>query len=223
MPGPVEVSHLAGVLRGLSAIFWGLPLCLLAFSRHFLAFWPSSYDLLFPAAGAGLVLFGVSRLVSFQPGERVWQQAVLSSQTLSLMLLGLSPFLFLWSRLPGEEFFARAVVVLLVTAMGFMASLTRTLVRLSAMLPDATALADARLFHGLSTYVIAVVGGVAVVLYWRLSPLPLSDFLSLPRQPVGFGRQALLLLLILVPVAVAMAVTWKLKEVVLGMLLAPKA
>ena len=69
-----EAGHLAGltgVLRGLSAVFWGLPLCLLTFARHFLGFWTTGYDLVLPPAAAGLLLFGLIRMSQFQRQERV--------------------------------------------------------------------------------------------------------------------------------------------------------
>lgn len=214
-----EAGHLAGltgVLRGLSAVFWGLPLCLLAFARHFLGFWTTGYDLVLPPAAAGLLLFGLVRMSGYQRQERIWQRALLVAQLLALLVAGLSPFLYLWSRMPSVDFFSRAVLVLVGTSLAALLALTRVLSRLAAMLPDETARADAALFHGLATYVVAVLAAVGVTLYFRLAPIPLSDFLSIPRQPLGAGRQALLLLLILVPVAMAMAVTWKLKEVVMA-------
>lgn len=210
------VVEMASVVRGLAAIFWGLPVALLAFARHFLAFWPSVYDLVLPPAATGLLFLGLHRLSRLHPQERIWQHAVFQAQVLALLLLGLSPFLFFWSRSPGAEFFGRAVVVLLGVAFAFVVALMRVLVRLSAILPDETARSDARLFQGLATYVVLVLVGAAVTLYVRLSPIGLSEFLELPKQPSAFGRQALLLLLTLLPIAMAMAVAWKLKEVAMG-------
>jgi hypothetical protein len=211
------IVDLASVMRGLSAVFWGLPLSLLAFARHFLVLWPTIYDLLFPTVSTLLLFFGLTRLGRWHPQERVWQKAVLLAQVLALIMVGLSPFLFLWSRAPAYPFYARAVLLLVCAAFGFVVALTRVLMRLSAILPDEVARADARLFHTLSTYVVLVLVSVAVTVYVRLAPIPLHEYLALPRQPFGFGRQALLLLLTLIPVAMAMAVSWKLKEVVMAM------
>ncbi|MBL9138191.1 MAG: hypothetical protein JNK85_20145 [Verrucomicrobiales bacterium] len=217
-PG-APVAEMASVVRGLAAIFWGLPIALLAFARHFLAFWPSVYDLVLPPAATGLLLLGLHRLSRLYPQERIWQQAVFQAQILALLLVGLSPFLFFWSRTPGADFFGRAVVVLLGAAFAFVVALMRVLVRLSAILPDETARSDARLFQGLATYVVVVLVGAAVTLFVRLSPIGLSEFLELPKQPSAFGRQALLLLLTLLPIAMAMAVAWKLKEVAMGVVI----
>lgn len=206
------------VLRGLSALFWAIPLALLAFARHFLAFLPTLYDLVLPTIGAGLAFYGLMRLGRYQRRERVWQNSLLLSQTLALLVLGLSPFLFLWSRVPSVAFFARAVVLLLAVALIFLVAFLGSLERLAAMLPDDTVRGDARLFRGLSAYLVAVLAGVGVTLYWRLAPGHLSDFLEIPRQPLGLGRHGILLLLILIPVAMSMAVTWKLKEVVLAVM-----
>lgn len=209
-------AGLAGVLRGLSALFWALPLALLAFARHFLAIIPTLYDLVLPSIASGLALYGLVRMGPYRQGERIWQSALMRSQTLALLVVGLSPFLFLWSRMPSVDFFARAVALLLAVALVFLVSLLGTLERLAAMMPDDTVCGDARLFRGLTAYVVSVLAGVSVTLYWRLAPGHLSEFLEIPRQPLGLGRQAILLLLILVPVAMTMAVTWKLKEVVLA-------
>jgi hypothetical protein len=211
------------VLRGLSAIFWGMPVTLMAFARHFLAVWPSVYDLVLPPLGTGLLLLGVFRLGRLHPQERIWQQALFSAQALSVVLLGLSPFLYLWSRVPGEPLFARAVAVLLLAAILFLVALTRVLARLAAMLPDPSTQADAHLFHVLTGYVGLTLSTVAAVLYWRLSPASLSEFLTLPQQPIAHGFQAFMLLLILIPIAMSMAVAWKLKEVVMAVLVGRRA
>ncbi|MGE3312290.1 MAG: hypothetical protein AB7O66_20180 [Limisphaerales bacterium] len=205
---------LAGVLRGLSALFWSLPLALMAFSRHFLAIIPTLYDLVLPTAATGLALYGLIRMGSYQRSERIWQTSLHRSRLVGLLVVGLSPFLFLWGRMPSEDFFARAVALLLALALVFLVTLLDTLERLAAMMPDDTVRGDARMFRGLTAYVVAVLAGVSVTLYWRMLPVRLSEFLEIPRQPLGLGRQAILLLLVLVPVAMAMAVTWKLKEVV---------
>lgn len=213
-----NVAEVAVVMRSLSALFWGVPLTLLAFARHFLAVIPSAYDAMLPLLGTGLLVFGLSRIGRFHRQERVWQQSVFTSQMLGLILFGLSPFLYLWSRIPVEPLFARGVAVLLVAAVAFLVAFTNTLYRLAAMLPDAPTHADARLFHTLTGYVASTVGATTTGLYWRLAPPTLSDFLALPQQPVAHGLQAFLLILMLVPVAMAMAVTWKLKEVTLSLL-----
>lgn len=206
------------VLRGLSALFWGLPVSLVAFARHFLAVWPSAYDLVLPSVGALLLVYGVFRLGALHPYERIWQQALFASQTLGLVILGLSPFLYLWSRVPAEPLFARAVAVLLFASVLFLVAVTRVLARLAALLPDPAAQADAQLFHLLTGYVGLTLATAAGVFYWRMSPISLSEFLSLPQQPVAHGLQAFLLMLILIPIAMSMAVTWKLKEVVMAVL-----
>jgi len=207
---------LPGVLRGLSALFWALPLALLAFARHFLALIPTLYDLVLPTLATGLALYGLLRMSAYRPGERIWRSALFRCQMLALLVVGLSPFLFLWSRVPSVDFFARAVALLLAVALVFLVALLGTLERLAAMMPDDTVRGDASLFRGLTAYVVSVLAGVSVTLYWRIAPGHLSEFLEIPRQPLGLGRQAILLLLVLVPVAMAMAVTWKLKEVVLA-------
>ncbi len=214
---PRRREALAGVLRGLSAVFWGLPLTLLAFARHFLSLWPTGYDLILPPVGAGLLLFGLLKMGPFQRQERVWQRALFVAQVFGLFLVGLSPFLYLWSRMPAVDLFARAVLVLVVVALGFLVALTRALARLAAMLPDAIARGDARLFQGLAAYGVTVLLGVGSVIYFRQAPPSLSDFLFLPRQPVGLAQQSVLLILTLGPVAMSMAVAWKLKEVVFAL------
>lgn len=215
-------AELAAVMRGLSAIFWGLPLALLAFARHFLTLWPNGYDLVWPSAGALVVLFGIGRMHRLHPQERVWQRAVLQAEVVALMVAGLAPFLFFWGRLPGEAFFARGVLLVVALSLAFLVSLTRMLARLAAMLPDETTAADARLFQGLALYVVTLLAGIGVAIAVRLWPVSLTEVLSLPRQPFSFGRQALLLLLTLVPVAMAMAVTWKLKEIVMALVIGPR-
>lgn len=213
------LAGLPSVLRGLSAIFWGLPLTLLTVARQFLVVRPTSYDLVLPPVAAAVLLAGIHFLGRLYPRERVWQRAVLTAEVLALILVGLAPFLYWWGRLPADLFLGRAVLLLLGVAFLLLLALMRLLVRLAALLPDETVRADARLFQALATYAVLVLIGIVVALCVRLAPLTLQEFLTLPRQPLALGPQAIVLFVGLVPVAMAMTIAWKLKEVAMGLIL----
>src|SRR5690606_31280131 len=121
--------------------------------------------------------FGVSSMGRMHPRERIWQRSVFTAQLLALVLTGLSPFLFLWSRAPSVPFYARAVLMIVGVAFALMIALTRMLARLSALLPDDTARADARLFHLVSSYVVLLLAGIGVWVYLRVAPISLNNLL----------------------------------------------
>ena len=111
-----------------------------------------------PAAGSraaefittGLLLFGVCELARFKPEERTWQLALERAQLLALANLGLSPFVYFWSRQPGEAYYLQIILVLAFTGLLFLCQLNHVLQRLVAMLPDETLRADTRFFTRLN-------------------------------------------------------------------------
>jgi hypothetical protein len=204
--------------RGLSAVFWGLPLALLAFARHFLAWWIAPYDLLLPGVAAACITLGLVQMGRWHARERLWQRCLYEAQLAGLLVVGLTPFLFLWNRAPGEAFYERAVALLLVSSLILLLAVIRALSRLAAMLPDPLLRTDARLFQAVTYLSVAALVVVAATVYWRGGPLSLGEFLTLPRRPSDLWRHSMLLLLGLVPVALGMAVSWKAKEVVLALI-----
>src|SRR6185436_16442179 len=116
MPDPapnVELLRSLGRLpRGLSALFWGLPAVLILSVHAARAEWLAGWIILPVVALNGLLLYGLGQMGAFQKQERPWHAALDRARLLALVNLGLSPFLYWSNRVPGQVFFAIAVLIL---------------------------------------------------------------------------------------------------------------
>src|SRR5437764_14925945 len=139
-PGPnAELLRSLGRLaRGLSALFWGLPLSLIICIHTAKAEEFKTFGIAPAPVCTALLVYGLWQLGSFQQQERVWRSALDRARILSLINFGLSPFLYWWHRVPANSFFLAMVILLAMCAVLFLASLNRLLQRLGAMLPDET-------------------------------------------------------------------------------------
>ena len=210
------LPSLARVVRGLSALFWGLPLVLLADARTAMDDSFRGYGPL-PAIAASLLLaYGLHQLRYFQSQERIWSSALHRARLISLLLVALSPFTFWWSRHPDEPFFIQSMTLLVFSGLFFLLMLNHVLLRLSAMLPDETLRSETRFFTGvnqalvLSQVVLAV--GEMLLMRWVNAPPALARL----RDSLDFSKTWLVLVLTLLPVALTMTLLWKTKEVIVA-------
>jgi len=203
------------LVRGLSALFWGLPLTLLAGVETVKIDWYRNLGILPVLAMNGLVLYGLWLVGAFQPQERIWRAALDRARLLALINCGLSPYLYWWSRVPGNDFFGIMVLLAVCCGLIFLISLNLVLYRLTAMLPDETLRAEARSFTQLNRslllmmlLIVAAYGGLR---WWTDLPRQLGVVVSW-IQMLGFW---LIIFLVLLPLAMTMALLWKTKEVIL--------
>jgi hypothetical protein len=210
------MQSLGQLVRGLSALFWGLPLALVLGVQTARTDWLRPFGPFPPVAAAGLLFFGLLQLEHFQREERVWRAAIERAKLLALVNVGLSPFLFFWHVLPGEAFFGQVVMVLALTSLAFLFALNRVLQRLTALLPDETLRLETRLFTTLNLYLLVAML-LVVTGYFGLAYLPALPRL-LFRMRLLLDRESLwlLILMVLLPVATTMALLWKTKEVILA-------
>jgi len=235
MPDPVPnaelLRSLGRLVRGLSALFWGLPIALITCVWTAYPQWVSPFRLVPPVIASALLVYGLWQLSGFQKQERVWRNALDRAIILGVVNLGLSPFVYWWSRVPGNGFFLAMVIVLIVSGLLFLGSVNVVLQRLGAMLPDEALRVEIKQFTAFNLNLIVVtliVGGI----YSLLSqPQALPSVLkplaaSLERQTIPFWLQNaaalfmhlgpwFLLLLVLLPLAMTMALLWKTKEVIM--------
>src|SRR5467141_3840193 len=140
MPAPVPnaelLRSLGRLVRGLSALFWGLPIALIVCFYTARTEGLRAFNIAPPLISTGLLVYGLWQLGDFQKQERVWRHALDRSRILSLINFGLSPFLYWWHRIPMNSFFWSMVIVLALCGLLFLASLNQLLQRLGAMLPD---------------------------------------------------------------------------------------
>ncbi len=214
-PNPELLHSLGRLVRGLSALFWGLPVALIVCIGTAAAGWFPIYGLVPPIATTGLLLFGLWQLDSFQRQERPWRNALDRAKILALINLGLSPFVFWWNRHPESHFFDASLAALVMSAWLFLFVLNTVLLRLGAMLPDETLRYETRQFTSVNQILLmlllAYVGLRIAIMRIPHLPEQFAPLLNL------WDRAGLLLLglLGLLPLAITMALIWKTKEVIL--------
>ena len=213
---PQLLRSLGQLARGLSALFWGLPAWLIVGVET------AKVESLRPLGTmpvvvlSGLLLFGLWQMGEFQKQERPWRNALDRALLPALVNLGLCPFLFWFSRMPGEFFFEAAMVVLVLSALIFLFNLNLVLKQLGAMLPDETLRQETRQFTALNRWLL--VAWVAFAAASTAAP-------GLLHLHEHFGAKfifwlahlqtTVLLFLGLAPLAITMALIWKTKEVIL--------
>src|SRR5258706_11455112 len=109
MPDPAPrdelLRSLGRLVRGLSALFWGLPSALIV-CFYTAKFEPLKFfGVLPPLVTTGLLVYGLWQLGDFQKQERVWRNSLDRARILGVVVLGLSPFLYWWNKVPGNLFF----------------------------------------------------------------------------------------------------------------------
>lgn len=217
----VLLASLRRLVRGLSALFWGLPIALVVSVQTAIG----RGEWLKPLGFAPVVLvmvllcYGIYLLGRFQTQERVWMNALERARLVALINIGLSPFLFFWSKLPANLFFAITVDVFYLTLLAFLYLLNGVIDRLAAMLPDETLRSETKLFTRLNQTILLIIIP-ALPFYFVLRGAP-----KLPRVIVEamqfFEHGGVILELmaaiffILLPVAMTMALLWKTKEVIM--------
>lgn len=210
------MRSLRRLVRGLSILFWGLPLTLLVCVRTTVSEWLRPLGILPPILTTILLFYGLLQLGYFQRQERVWTQALERGKLLAIINIGLSPFIFWWNQLPSVPLYWAAVAGLVVSGLLFLFNLNFVLQRLAAMLPDETLRMETRFFTSFNLYLLAglavMAGGYAFVRRIESLPIPVLHLV----QAVDSTREWLLVFLILLPLAMTMTLIWKIKEVVLA-------
>ena len=132
-PNAELMRSLGRLVRGLSAVFWGLPITLLVSVQGAVTDFLRPMGMFPPVLGSALLFFGLLQIGCFQKQERVWQAALDRAKLIGLVNIGLSPFIYLWNMQPRETFFAQSVALLTLSSLLFLFSLNQVLQRLTAM------------------------------------------------------------------------------------------
>jgi hypothetical protein len=214
-PNPELMRSLGRLVRGLSALFWGLPAALVVCFHTARADVLRSFGMVPPLICTALLVYGLWQVGAFQKQERIWRRALDRARILSLINFGLSPFLFWSNRMPGNAFFSLMVLLMVVTGLLFLASLNLVLKRLGAMLPDEALRQETRQFTALNLNLLlaTLLLGIAYYVLGHLPALPL--YFQAVMVVLEQGSPWLLILLVLLPLAMTMALVWKTKEVIL--------
>lgn len=219
MPDPAPSTELlrslARLVRGLSALFWGLPVALVMCAETARAEWLQPLGMLPALASTGLLLYGLWQLGDFQKQERPWLGALDRAKLLGLVNFGLCPFLYWQNRMPGQPLFNAAVLVLILSALLFLFDINLVLRQLGAMLPDETLRHETRMFTSLNRWLLVMLLLLSIGYVGFEVSAPWQRALGLFAywlDRLGFW---LLTFLALLPLAMTMALLWKTKEVIL--------
>ena len=208
------LRSLGRLVRGLSALFWGLPLALVVSVYVGTNEWARPIHMLGPVVVLGLLLYGLNLLSDFQKQERIWRESLERAKLLALINVGLSPFIYWYNRLPEEQLYGLAVLLLMITGLLFLFNLNHVLQRLAAMLPDETLRNETRVFGNLNISILTSILVLSGVFYF------LSQLEQLPQLVAHFVtilqmlRLWLFVFLVLLPIAMTMTLIWKIKEVI---------
>jgi hypothetical protein len=215
-PNPELLRSLGRLVRGLSALFWGLPIALIICVQTARTEILRVFGVLPPLVVTGWLLFGLWQLGYFQKQERIWYSALDRAKLLAIVNLGLSPFLFWWSQMPGQPFFMLVVGLMSVTGLLFLSNLNLVLYRLSAMLPDESLRQETKHFTLLNRYLVffILVLGIVLITVLRFPSLVPSSAWVVTSLLSNYSI-FLLLFMVLLPLAMTMALLWKIKEVIL--------
>src|SRR5215211_2851688 len=90
---PELLPSLGRLVRGLSTLFWGLPIALVICVQTAKADWLRPLGVVAPLLVTGLLVYALILLATFQSQERVWMTALHRAKALALINVGLAPFL----------------------------------------------------------------------------------------------------------------------------------
>jgi hypothetical protein len=229
-PSPELLRALGRLARGLSVLFWGLPVALVVCVQSAKGDWFRPLGVVPPLVATGLLFYGLNLLGAFQPQERVWRAALERVKILALIIACASPFLYWWNRVPSHPFFNTVIELLMLAGLGFLLLLNPMLVRLTWMLPDETLRTETRLFAAVNRYILLgtflFLAAFFAVLHidpglpdqfvaWLLRVSPLPHRLNTVIYFVDHAGHWLVLFVVLFPLAMTMALIWKIKEVIL--------
>jgi hypothetical protein len=229
-PNAELLRALGRLLRGLSALFWGLPIALVVCVQSAKGDWFRPMGVFPPLVATAVLYYGLDLLGNFQKQERIWAATLERAKVIALVNMAFSPFLFWYNKIPSQDFFAFVVSFMSLSGLAFLMTLNPVLWRLAAMLPDETLRQETKFFTTFNRYLLIVCFGLVLfftTIAWTNSLMleQVFDF-AIGLIPSGHRPLPLLLLadkgaglwvilfLVLLPVAMTMALIWKIKEVI---------
>lgn len=221
---PAQLMFSLGrLVRGLSALFWGMPVALVVCVQTARTGFFEPFGILPPMMVTGVLYYAVAQLGYFRQNERVWRAALERTKTAALISLGLSPFLYWWKVMPEVPHYRIATFLMALSGFAFLLLLNHALQRLVAMLPDETLRIEAKLFTTLNIWLLAALalfsaGWIMLAYTYRAFYLPAQLLATLSRAGIF-----LLLLLLLLPLALTMTLIWRIKELILSSVFSVKS
>lgn len=213
-PNPELLRSLGQLVRGLSVLFWGLPVALVVCVQTAVAEYFRMLGVLPPILATGVLVYGLTLLGHFRKEERIWVVALERVKIIAVVNLGLSPFLYWWSKVPGNLFYLLMTQLLAVSGLVFLLLLNPLLRRLTAMLPDETLRHETLVFTKLNSAMLGLnfllLLASLVLFHLRGQAIVVSRWQGLLER----SSQWVMWFLILLTTATTMALIWKTKEVI---------
>ncbi len=213
-PQPELMRSLGYLVRGLSVLFWALPVSLVVCVQTAQADYLRIFGIIPPVLSTAALVYGLMLLGRFHKEEIIWIRALDRARFLAVVSLGLSPFLFWWSRMPSNLFYTLMIQLLAGCGLLLLLALNPLLRRLTAMLPDEAlrheTLVFTRMNAGLVGFNFLLVGLQCVTFHLKL---PLD---RMGRWGLFLDRAChwSLWFFVLLAVAMTMGLIWKTKEVI---------
>ena len=217
-PNPELLRALGKLVRGLSALFWGLPAALIICVGTAVGGWFRAFSIAPAMLTTGLIFYGLWQIGAFQKQERPWRLALDRARLVALVNFGLSPFLYWWNRMPDNSFFTTVVGMLAVTSLLFLFNLNHVIARLGEMIPDEMLRQETRQFTVINRTLLVLLLVIAsgYVFLMQMPELPGALVNILVRlQRIGLPT---VMLLVLLPLSLTMSLLWKTKEVIMDSL-----
>ena len=146
-PNPELLRSLGRLVRGLSALFWGLPAALIVCVGTATAGWFKAFSIVPGLAATGLLLFGLWQLGAFQKQERPWRAALDRARLIGLVNFWPLPVSLLVEQDAGATVLhPRGACCSRCRVCLFLFNLNLVLARLGEMLPDETLRQETRQF-----------------------------------------------------------------------------
>jgi hypothetical protein len=211
--------NLGSLTRGLSCLFWGLPLCLITSVQVAMTDWyrPLNHFAFAPPTFSALLIWhGFRELSQFRhsSGRDVsWRQSIERSEIFGLVGIGLSPFLYWWSRFPNVEFFLVGMALMGLNGMATLYQVNHNLRSIAERIPDESLREEVRFFSTLNTYLLwlglAFIAAYSALIVGKALPNSMVGLLL----TINMVREWLLLFFLLWPLSITMSMIWKAKRV----------
>jgi hypothetical protein len=208
------MRSLGRLVRGLSALFWGLPLALVICVYVATSEWVKPMYSVGPVLVTGLLFYGLQLLGSFQRQERIWRDSLERTKIISVVNIGLAPFLYWHNRVPEVHFYEIAIYLNMAMGLLFLFTLNHLLQRLAAMLPDETLRLETQVFGNLNISLLSAIIFLFIFLYVVEQIPTLPVFIQQGIQVLKLFKYWIVVFLFLLPLAMTMTLIWKIKEVI---------
>lgn len=203
------------LLRGLSSIFWGLPVSLIICVQTMVSDHLRAGGMIPPLLATGVLLFGTHMLNSVQTTATSWRKKVNLCRIAALMIFGFSPFTYLWNRFPFEPYFRTSILLLGLSGLLLLLFLNHCIQQISYVVDREDLRAETALFTSINHHLIIA----SLVLCVLIGLIPVFHFFPkifiLGIEILDKVKRTLLLFLFLFPLSLTMTLLWKYKEAVM--------